>query len=69
MPDLSSPVVEPELERIRSADLDYPIILHPNGWVMDGMHRIGKRLLAGELTIQAVQFDSNTLPDADIIRL
>jgi hypothetical protein len=28
----SHPLVAPEMERVRSADLSYPILIHPTGW-------------------------------------
>jgi hypothetical protein len=34
-------------ERIQDADLSYPIILTPEGWIADGVHRIVKAHLAG----------------------
>lgn len=48
---------------IRAADPSYPIILGPDGRVMDGMHRIDSALLANEDMIRAVRFSA--LPDAD----
>lgn len=40
---------------IHDADLRYPIILSPDGEVLDGMHRICKAHLLGLLEIDAVQ--------------
>ncbi len=51
------------LRLIREVDPSYPIILGPDGRVMDGMHRIARALLDGETTIRAVRLDS--LPDPD----
>jgi hypothetical protein len=48
--------------RIREADLKYPIILHPEGFIMDGFHRVAKCLKEGTSTIQAVQFTDANLP-------
>ena len=62
LPDLQHPEVIPELKRIEGADLSYPIILHPTGWVMDGYHRVAKALLAGHTTIKAVRFTEGSLP-------
>jgi len=42
--------------QIYKADLSYPIILCPEGRVMDGMHRVCKAFLEGHDTISAVQF-------------
>lgn len=48
---------------IEQADLQYPIILSASGRVMDGMHRVGKALMNGHKTIDAVQFDTDPTPD------
>jgi hypothetical protein len=56
-------LVTEHARRINEASFEYPIILSAEGWVMDGMHRICKALLAGVDTINAVQFASNPPPD------
>jgi hypothetical protein len=48
---------------IAEADLAFPIILSSDGSVMDGMHRVGKALLSGLTSIEAVQFESDPAPD------
>jgi hypothetical protein len=48
---------------IAETDLAYPIILDPEGRVMDGMHRVCKALLEGQSGIRAVKLP--TLPDPD----
>ena len=48
---------------IQSADLSYPIILGPDGRVMDGMHRVARALLEGRSSIPAVRLP--TLPEPD----
>lgn len=63
--DPSHPLVAPEMERVRAADLSYPILLHPEGWVMDGYHRIARTLNEGRGTIRAVRFTDETLPPPD----
>lgn len=45
------------------ADLAFPIILAADGTVMDGMHRVAKALRLGRGEIEAVQFESDPLPD------
>jgi hypothetical protein len=45
------------------ADLAFPIILAADGTVMDGMHRVSKALRLGHGDIEAVQFESDPLPD------
>ena len=54
--------------RIQEADLRHPIILAPQdgplkGCVLDGMHRIGKAMLAGNTTVRAVQLPAMPTPD------
>ena len=43
-------------KQIYEADLSYPIILCPEGRVMDGMHRVCKAFLESRETISAVRF-------------
>jgi hypothetical protein len=43
---------------IFGADLSYPIILSPEGEVLDGMHRICKAFLLGMEEIDAVQLQA-----------
>ena len=51
------------LRLIHEVDPAYPIILGPDGRVMDGMHRIARALLEGRETIAAVRLA--ILPDPD----
>lgn len=48
---------------IQEADLSFPIILSSDGRVMDGMHRVGKTLLNGQVDIEAVRFARDPEPD------
>ena len=41
---------------INAADLQYPIIICPEGRVMDGMHRVARAALEGLPTIRARDF-------------
>jgi hypothetical protein len=50
---------------IREVDPSYPIILGPDGRVMDGMHRIAWALLDGCDSLDAVRFGK--LPDPDFV--
>jgi hypothetical protein len=43
-------------DAVANADLAFPIILCPDGVILDGRHRVVKALLAGAETIKAVQF-------------
>ena len=44
-------------ERIRNANLLYPIILGEDGRVLDGMHRVLKVWFSGKNVINAVRFE------------
>jgi len=44
------------------ADLDCPIILDDEGYVMDGRHRIARALLEKRESIKAVRFDETPPP-------
>ena len=48
---------------VREVDLSYPIILGPDGRVMDGMHRVARALLEGHVTIKAVRLSTVPTPD------
>jgi hypothetical protein len=48
---------------IAEVDLSFPIILAFDGRVMDGMHRVARSLMDGNLTIHAVQFEKRIEPD------
>lgn len=50
---------------MQAADLAHPIILCPEGRVMDGMHRVCKALLQGHSTIRAYRL--SVLPEPDYI--
>lgn len=61
-----SPTVRRVVEHVRliqEVDLAWPVILGPDGRVMDGMRRIARALLEGVSTIRAVQFE--VLPEPD----
>lgn len=48
---------------MREVDLAFPIILGPDGRVMDGMHRIARALLDGAEAIDAVRLVELPTPD------
>ncbi len=54
------------MQRALKADLDFPIILAPDGSLMDGGHRIAKALLQGDKTIKAVQFEKYPKPQSSM---
>ena len=47
---------------IYESDLQYPILSHDNGRIMDGMHRCCKALILGHETIKAVKFEKDPEP-------
>lgn len=51
------------IQLVQDADLKYPIIVCADGRLMDGMHRVAKAKLQGQLTIQAVKFEVTPQPD------
>ena len=42
-------------DKVASADLSYPIILSPEGWVADGCHRIVRALREGHSSIKVIR--------------
>ena len=54
-----------QAKRVSEADLSHPIIQAPDGWIMDGCHRIAKAILEGRTTIKAVRLP--VLPEPDRI--
>lgn len=44
-----------EISRVLLADLNYPIILTPEGWIADGVHRLVKCLVEDRKTIKVVR--------------
>ena len=64
--DRHRPTVRAVVEHVRlieNVDTSYPIILGPDGRVMDGMHRIARAVLDGRATIGAVTFSELPEPD------
>ena len=64
---LGAPPITEDIARhakqIYEADLSYPIVLCPEGKVMDGMHRVCKALLESRSTILAVKLEELIEPD------
>jgi hypothetical protein len=64
--DRERPTVRNVVEHVRlvlEVDTTYPIIIGPDGRVMDGMHRIARALLEGRTTIRAVRLENLPAPD------
>lgn len=60
------PTVRAVVEHARlmlDANLSYPVILGPDGRVMDGMHRIARAMLEGRTEVSAVRFPDLPAPD------
>ena len=51
------------MKLVLECDLSYPIILAPDGRVMDGMHRVCKAYLNGQATLKATKFKNTPEPD------
>lgn len=48
---------------VQEVDLNYPIVVDPDGRVMDGMHRVARALLEGHTAITAKRLTA--VPDPD----
>ena len=55
-----------QMKRVWAADLQYPVIMDGDGFVMDGWHRIMKAIFEDRDHIMAVRFDET--PPCDYIR-
>lgn len=51
------------VKRVNETCLDYPILLSPDGFIMDGWHRVIRALVEGKETINAIRFKE--LPPVD----
>ena len=49
--------------RMENVDTDIPIILDPDGQIVDGAHRVAKAMANGQITIKAVQMLEVPPPD------
>lgn len=49
--------------RVNSVNMEYPIILDGEGFIMDGWHRVARALAEGRETIKAVRFDETPAPN------
>lgn len=50
--------------RMQQADLTIPVLLHPDGRLIDGGHRAARAILEGRPTIPAQRFPQTPTPDA-----
>ena len=70
-PETDPPTVRRVVEHVRlmrEVDMSYPIILGPDGRVMDGMHRVARALLEGQESLPAVRFEELPEPDHRNVR-
>ena len=51
------------IKRVQDANLDYPIILDPDGTIIDGWHRVVKAILEDRLYIKAKRLTVMPEPD------
>ena len=51
------------IKRTNETNLDYPVIMDADGFIMDGWHRVVKALVEGRETIKAVRFEETPPPD------
>jgi hypothetical protein len=54
------------MKRVQETNLEHPVIMDEEGFIMDGWHRVAKALLEGRETIKAVRFDKT--PACDYVR-
>jgi hypothetical protein len=62
----TAPTVRAVVEHARlmlDADVSFPVILGPDGRVMDGMHRIARAMLEGKTEVSVVRFPALPEPD------
>ncbi len=52
-------------QRIEAADLTDPILLAPDGYLIDGMHRVAKAVLCGLESIPAIQLAAYPAADRE----
>jgi hypothetical protein len=66
--DGSSPTIRNlvgHLRLIQEVDMAFPILVDPDGGVMDGMHRVARALLRGQASIKAKRLPM--LPEPDFV--
>lgn len=56
--DLTVRALAEHVKRTREADFQYPVIMDPDGFIVDGWHRVIKALVAGREKIKAVRFET-----------
>lgn len=51
------------MRKVLNANLDFPIILRPDGQLVDGAHRVARAALEGRASVGAVRLPSMPPPD------
>jgi hypothetical protein len=54
---------------LQAVDLSFPIVVDPDGHVMDGMHRVARALLEGRESIAAKRLTELPAPDIEQYQL
>lgn len=52
-------------KRALDTDLAHPVLLNPNGYIVDGWHRVVRALIEGKPTIKAKRFEDFPPPDGN----
>ena len=47
------------VKSVNDADLNYPILMNEDGYIIDGRHRLAKAIITGEKTIKCKRFISD----------
>jgi hypothetical protein len=55
------------VKRCLDTDMDLPVIMDDEGFIMDGWHRVARGLFEGRETIKAVRFDKTPECDYEVI--
>jgi hypothetical protein len=50
------------VKSVNEADLEYPILLNEDGYIIDGRHRLAKAILTGCKTIKSKRFKKDPSP-------
>jgi len=48
---------------VEKCEMNYPVVMSPSGWIMNGWHRVVKGIIQGRKTIKAVRFFDLPSPD------
>lgn len=54
------------MKRVESADMSFPVVLSPDGVIIDGRHRLCKALMNGDKTLLVVQLETMPTPIKEV---